>query len=338
MTPAIPSSPSSLDGLDTTSASALLHMMIRIRVFEERVQALFLAGDLPGFVHTYLGQEAIASAVCASLGPEDFITSTHRGHGHGLAKGMTPDALMAELFGKITGANRGRGGSMHVADFSLGMLGANGIVGGGFGIAAGAGLSAKLRQSGQVAVCFFGDGATNKGTFHEALNFASVHKLPVVYVCENNHYAQFTSISRTSAVSDLAERAASYAIPGTTLDGNDAGIVHSSAASAIASARNGQGPSLLNYITYRHSGHYVGDAEVYRDADEVAAWKRGDPISRLESALRDCDWLTTETSEKFHADAHVEVESAVRKAQSSPYPDSASALDYVYTEADQCQG
>lgn len=334
----IPSSPAHLDDMDEATALNLFRTMIRIRVFEEQVQSLFLAGELPGFVHTYLGQEAIAAAVCASLGPDDFITSTHRGHGHGLAKGMTPDALMAELFGKIAGANKGRGGSMHVADFSLGMLGANGIVGGGFGIAAGAGLSAQLRQSGQVVVCFFGDGATNKGTFHEALNFASVHRLPVVYVCENNHYAQFTSIARTSAVADVAERAASYAIPGATLDGNDAGEVHRSAAAAIAAARDGRGPTLLNYITYRHSGHYVGDAEVYRDAEEVAAWKNGDPLTRLESALQNRGWVTKEQSAQLRAEAHTEVDTAVDNAQTSLYPDASSALDYVYTEADQCHG
>jgi len=306
--------------------------MVRIRVFETRVTELFVAGKLPGFVHTYLGQEAIAAAVCQILRPDDYITSTHRGHGHTIAKGTGTDRLMAELFGKETGANRGRGGSMHVADFSLGMLGANGIVGGGFGIAAGAGLAARHRGSGQVAVCFFGDGGINKGPFHEALNFASVKSLPVVFVCENNQYAQFTAISRTSAVADLAIRATAYDIPGVTIDGNDAGAVHATASTALEAARNGEGPALLNCVTYRHSGHYVGDAEVYRDDAEVEQWKAADPIARLESALVAAGWVDAADLATTWEAARTETAAAEEFAATSADPDPATALDYVYTE------
>ena len=326
-----PTSPATLTGLDLEGARAIHRTMVRIRVFETRVTELFTAGKLPGFVHTYLGQEAIAAAVCQTLRVDDYITSTHRGHGHTIAKGTGTDRLMAELFGKETGANRGRGGSMHVADFSLGMLGANGIVGGGFGIATGAGLSARHRRSGQVAVCFFGDGGINKGPFHEALNFASVKSLPVVFVCENNQYAQFTAISRTSAVEDLAIRAMAYDMPGMTVDGNDAGAVHATVGPAVEAARGGEGPTLLNCVTYRHSGHYVGDAEVYRDVAEVEEWRAADPITRLEAALAAAGWLDATGIEAVWNDARAETAAAEEFAASSPDPDPATALDYVYT-------
>ena len=329
MTP--PTGPATLAGLGDEVALSIHRTMVRIRVFETRVTELFAAGELPGFVHTYLGQEAIAAAVCENLRVDDYITSTHRGHGHTIAKGTGTDRLMAELFGKETGANRGRGGSMHVADFSLGMLGANGIVGGGFGIATGAGLSARLRGSGQVAVCFFGDGGINKGPFHEALNFASVKALPVVFVCENNQYAQFTAISRTSAVQDLAIRATAYAVPGVTVDGNDAGAVYTTVGAAVEAARSGVGPSLLNCVTYRHSGHYVGDAEVYRDDAEVERWKAADPITRLEAALTAAGWLDAAGVESVWAAARAETGAAESFAATSPDPDPATALDYVYT-------
>ena len=327
-----PSDPATLAGLDQETANAIHRTMVRIRTFEQRVQELFEAGELPGFVHTCLGQEATAAGVCRTLTTDDYITSTHRGHGHCVAKGVATDVLLAELYGKETGANKGRGGSMHVADFSLGMLGANGIVVGGFGIAAGAGLSAVQRGSGQVAVCFFGDGATNKGTFHEALNFAAVRSLPVVYVCENNHYAQFTAITRTSSVEDLAVRAGSYGIDGVTLDGNDVGAVFRRAAEAVARARHGGGPTLLNCITYRHGGHYVGDAEVYRDSDEVDEWKRADPILRLERALTAAGWATTDHLQLVWEEATAEIGAAEEFAAASAYPDAGSALEYVYTE------
>ena len=318
--------------LDQGAALGLHRTMVRIRVFESRVAELFAEGRLPGFVHTYIGQEAVAAGVCARLRPDDCITSTHRGHGHALAKGMAMDSLMAELYGKLTGACRGRGGSMHVADFSLGMLGANGIVGGGLGIAAGAGLSARLRGSGQAAVAFFGDGGINKGTFHEALNFAAAHRLGVVYVCENNQYAQFTHRSRTTAVDDLSVRAAAYGIPGKTVDGNDAEEVYEAAGEAVERARTGGGPSLLCMDTYRFDGHYVGDAELYRAKEEVEEQRRRDPIERFEGRLAERGWLTEQGRRRVWEGAREETAAAERFAEDSPWPDGADALDAVFTE------
>ena len=320
-------------GLERSEALALHGTMVLIRVFESRVEELFKAGKLPGFVHTYLGEEAIAAGVCACLRPDDYITSTHRGHGHAIAKGMSPAALMAELYGRVDGACRGRGGSMHVADFSLGMLGANGVVGGGFGIAAGAALSARYRGTDQAAVCFFGDGGINKGTFHEALNYASVHRLGVVYVCENNQYAQFTSRRRTTAVDDLAVRAGSYAMAGETVDGNDVAAVAAAAGRAIERARAGGGPTLLNMETYRLGGHYVGDAEVYRDTSEVDEHRRGDPIGRWEAVLADRGWLDTNECAAVWEHAAEVVREAEQRAETADPPGPASALDDVFTPA-----
>ena len=316
----------------TESEALALHAdMVMIRVFESRVEELFAAGKLPGFVHTYLGEEAIAVGVCSLLGPDDYITSTHRGHGHALAKGMDPAELLAELYGRSDGACRGRGGSMHVADFSLGMLGANGIVGGGFGIAAGAALSARYRGTDQVAVCFFGDGGINKGTFHEALNFASVHCLGVVYVCENNQYAQFTSRRRTTSVDDLSVRAGAYAMAGETVDGNDVAAVVAAAVRAIERARTGGGPTLLNMETYRLGGHYVGDAEVYRDASEVDEHRRRDPILRWEAALAERGWLDDDERAAVWEHAADVVSDAEEWAEAGDPPEPGTALDDVFT-------
>ena len=310
---------------------AVHRTMVRIRLFEERVQALFLARKLPGFVHVYVGEEAVAAGVCAALRRDDYITSTHRGHGHAIAKGVGLDRLMAELYGKATGVCRGRGGSMHVADFSLGMLGANGIVAAGCGIAAGAALSAAYRGSGQVAVSFFGDGGVNKGSFHEALNFAGVRGLPVVYVCENNQYAQYTAIARTTAVDDLARRADGYGIPGITVDGNDALAVHKAAEAAVERARSGEGPTFLHLRTYRFGGHFVGDAEEYRTKEEVEGWRELDPILRLEAVL-DAEGVLDEPGRAEVWDAvGAEVAEAERFAEESPYPDEAEALEGLFT-------
>ncbi|MAE60368.1 MAG: pyruvate dehydrogenase (acetyl-transferring) E1 component subunit alpha [Planctomycetaceae bacterium] len=322
-----------LDGIPNEVALAIHRRMVRIRAFEEYVSELFLQGKLQGFVHTYIGQEAIAAGVCSLLDDSDYITSTHRGHGHAIAKGIHLNQIMAELFGNVTGACRGRGGSMHVADFSLGMLGANGIVGGGFGIAAGAALSAKYRGTNQVSVCFFGDGAINKGTFHEALNFAAVHDLPAVFICENNQYAQFTAGGRTTAVNDLAVRAASYNIPGVTADGNHAGEVYRAAHEALNRARAGRGPTLLNLLTYRFGGHYVGDAEVYRDKQEVEKRRALDPIPRWEQALNDARILSADEATTIWAATRQAVADAEQFAQDSPFPQADTALDWVFTEA-----
>ena len=306
--------------------------MVRIRVFESRVEELFKAGKLPGFVHTYIGQEAIAAGVCAALNRDDYITSTHRGHGHAIAKGMELGPIMAELYGKATGACRGRGGSMHVADFSVGMLGANGIVAGGLGIAAGAAFSARYRGTRQVAVGFFGDGGINKGTFHEALNFAATHRLGVVFVCENNQYAQFTSRLRTTSVKDLSVRASAYGIPGVTVDGNDAAATYREASEAAGRAREGGGPTLLNMETYRFGGHYVGDAEVYRASAEVDAQRQADPMLRWERTLTDEGLITAGLGEAVWVEAGEEVSAAVRFAEESPYPEGSTALENVFTQ------
>lgn len=319
--------------LDRERALGLLRTMQTIRSFETRIESLFTAGELPGFVHSCAGQEAIAVGVCSHLTRADYLTSTHRGHGHAIAKGIALDAIFAELYGKETGACRGRGGSMHVADFSIGMLGANGIVGGGFGIAAGAALAIKYQRRPEVAICFFGDGAANKGTFHEALNFAGVHALPVVFVCENNRYAQFTSAARTTAVTDISVRAAGYGITGEQIDGNDLLAVIESAGRAIDRARSGEGATLINMSTYRHSGHYVGDAEQYRDRDEVEA-SRGplDPIARFVQHLRSADLVTDAEIAALNESVEASIDAAHAFAVDSPYPDPAGALRDVFTD------
>jgi len=301
--------------------------MVRIRVFEERVAELFQARKLPGFVHLYLGMEAVAAGVCAALRDGDAITSTHRGHGHAIAKGVGLDVLMAELYGKESGVCHGFGGSMHVADFGLGMLGANGIVAAGCGIAAGAGLSARYRRTEEVAVCFFGDGGINKGTFHEALNFAATKQLPVVYVCENNQYAQFTAISRTTSLPDLARRADAYGIPGVAVDGNDAVAVNLATVDAVSRARAGDGPTLVVATTYRFGGHYVGDPEQYREKQEVERWQERDPIIRLEDLLAREGVLDGAARSQIWADAAAEVARAEKFAEGSADPVPAISLE-----------
>jgi len=232
--------------------------MLRIRRFEERIEGLVFEGKLSGFVHLYVGEEAIATGVCAALSGSDYITSTHRGHGHLIAKGGDLNLMMAELFGKQTGYCKGKGGSMHIADLDLGILGANGIVGGGPPLAVGAGLSSWYRDSGQVCICFFGDGASNQGTTHEAMNLASLLKLPVVFVAENNQFAEYTRQSRHQNIESIAERAAAYGMPGIVVDGNDLPAVYEATEEAVARAKDGKGPTLMECVTFRIKGHYVG--------------------------------------------------------------------------------
>ena len=320
-------------GLDRNDAIELLGAMQTIRTFETRVEALFKQGVLPGFVHSCAGQEAIAVGVCSRLRRTDYITSTHRGHGHAIAKGIELNAIFAELYGKEAGACHGRGGSMHVADFSIGMLGANGIGGGGFGIAVGASFAARYQRRDQVAVCFFGDGAANKGTFHEALNFAGVHALPVVFVCENNRYAQFTATSRTTAVADISVRADSYGIAGDSIDGNDLVAVIDATDRALDRARSGGGPTLINMATYRHSGHYVGDAEQYRSKDEVEANRADlDPIARFVAHVVGSGLLSGTDVADLNAAIDAQVRAAQQFAEEAPFPDPASALRDVFTD------
>ena len=303
-----------------------------IRAFEEKLEALFAKGKIPGFVHTYIGQEAIAVGVCANLRTDDYVTSTHRGHGHAIAKGIDLNGLMAEVFGKVTGICKGRGGSMHVADFSKGILGANGIVAAGTVIAAGAGLSIQTRQADQVVICFFGDGGINKGTVHEAMNFCSVKKLPVVFVCENNQYAQFTSPKVTTSVSDLSLRGAAYGIPAVSVDGNDLLKVVEVSKAAIADARAGIGPTLVVADTYRFGGHYVGDQQAYRSKEEVAERRRRDPLLLFEDHLVQQGLADKEALESERESILELVDKAVAFAEQSEYPEVRSVTDYVFTD------
>jgi TPP-dependent pyruvate/acetoin dehydrogenase alpha subunit len=304
--------------------------MVRIRLFEERVVKEFAAGNIPGFVHVYSGEEAVAVGACANLRTEDYITSTHRGHGHLIAKGGRTDRMMAELYGKKTGYNKGKGGSMHIAEVDIGILGADAIVGGGIPVAGGAALSAKMRGTDQVAVCFLGDGASNTSRFHEGVNLASIWKLPVVYVIENNMYAETTCIADTCNLTDIADRAAAYGIPGVTVDGNDVMAVYEAVGAAVAKARKGEGPTLVECKTCRHHGHYEGDTMTYRDKKEVDECKKRDPIPRFRKKLADMGVLTEKEAEKIDQEIAQEIEAAVKFAAESPFPDPEEALEDVY--------
>ncbi len=312
---------------------AMHRTMVRIRLFEERVLTDYLARKMPGFTHSYVGEEAVATGACAALEPGDLITSTHRGHGHAIAKGVQLGPMMAELYGKATGTCAGRGGSMHIADFSLGMLGANGIVGGGFGLAAGAALAASFLKTGDVTLCFFGDGAMNKGTFHEGLNFAAIRKLPTVYLCENNQFAQYTAVTRMTAGGDLAGRAAGYGVPGVRVDGNDVLAVYAATRDAVDRARHGGGPSLIIADTYRFYGHNVGEAVPYRSKEEVAERRRGDPIPRYETWLQANGHRDAAACKSVWDEVGAEVEEAVAFAFGSADPDPATALDDLFADS-----
>jgi TPP-dependent pyruvate/acetoin dehydrogenase alpha subunit len=300
--------------------------MLKIRHFEDRVKDLFAAGEMPGFVHLYLGEEAVAVGACAVLNDDDYITSTHRGHGHIIAKGGDVKRMMAELYGKATGYNKGKGGSMHIADPSLGILGANGIVGAGLPIATGAALSAKLRKSGQVAVCFFGDGASNQGTFHEAVNIASAFDLPVVYVCENNLYAVGTRQSDVRKIEDIADRGAGYGIPGLAIDGNDVVAVYEACKEAVDRARAGLGPTLIECKTYRWRAHFEGEPDTYRPPEEVAAWIAREPIAPFRQLLIEGGVLGEAEANEIEADVVAELDGAVEYARQSPLPEPETAI------------
>lgn len=306
--------------------------MKRIREFETKAAELFAEGRIPGFVHLYIGEEAVATGVCANLKDSDYITSTHRGHGHIIAKGGDLKYMFAELFGRETGYCKGKGGSMHIADADRGILGANGIVGAGHNIAVGAGLSAKYRDTDQVCVCFFGDGSTNQGTFHEALNMASIWKLPVIFVCENNLYGISMHQSRHQAIQDVADRAVAYNMPGVVVDGNDVLAVYEAAKEAVDRARNGQGPTLIECKTYRHRGHFEGDPTVYRDEDEVKEWLQKDPIPRLVEFMLDNNVVTEEEIKKIDEEIAAEIKEAIKFAEESPFPPVEAAVEDIYTD------
>lgn len=306
--------------------------MVKIRFFELKAAELFAAGKIPGFVHLYVGEEAVATGVCANLTDKDYITSTHRGHGHLIAKGGRIDLMMAELFGKATGYCKGKGGSMHIADVELGILGANGIVGAGLPIATGAAFACKYKKTDRVAVCFFGDGASNRGTFHEALNMASIWKLPVIYVAENNMYGISNYQKNHMNIADIADRAAAYGIPGVVVDGNDVIAVYEAASEAVARARKGDGPTLIECKTWRHRGHFEGDPQVYKDPAEQEAWLKKDPIPRFEAKLLELNYATQGDLEAIKSEIQAEVEAAVRFAESSPDPSPEDVYTDVYAD------
>jgi TPP-dependent pyruvate/acetoin dehydrogenase alpha subunit len=302
-------------------------LMARIRAFEERVGRHFRDGDIHGFVHTSIGQEAVAAGACAPLTRSDFITTTHRGHGHCLAKGADPEEMFAELFGRETGACRGRGGSMHLARADLGILGANGIVGAGIPIAAGAALAARARGEQGVAMAFFGEGAVHCGAFHEGVVLAVAWRAPVIFVCENNQYAEFTASSGAWGGPPVVDRAAAYGLPAATVDGNDVEAVQAAVVEAVEAAREGRGPAFLEMLTYRLGGHYEGDAQPYRDEGELEAWREHDPLRRARAALAEAG-RDEEAAAALQAAAQ-EMEAAVERALAAPYPDPATVLEEV---------
>ena len=314
----------------------LLHMyrlMYTIRVFETNAIDLFQEGLIRGTTHTYIGMEAVGVGACAALEPDDYITSTHRGHGHLIAKGGKRDRMMAELFARTTGYCKGKGGSMHIADKETGILGANGVVGAGIPLAAGAALSAKLRGTQQVAVSFFGDGATNQGVFHETLNLAAVWELPVVFVCENNRFGMGTPQREHQRVEDIAAvRAPAYDMPGLTVDGNDVLKVYAAADEAVTRAREGGGPTLLNCDTYRFRGHHIGDPGTsYRDREEVQEQERQrDPIRRLAQVLTEEEGVSEDELSALETELANELEEALEFAKNSPEPLPEDALNDVY--------
>ena len=309
--------------------------MVRIRLFEEEAGKLMESGKIPGALHLYVGQEAVAAGVMVHLSNEDQITSTHRGHGHLVAKGGEFDKMYAELFGRATGYCKGKGGSMHISNLDLGMLGANGIVGAGPPIAVGAAFSNRFRKTRNVAVAFFGDGASNEGSFHEAANMAALFKLPLVFVCENNGYGEFTPQDKHQAIRDVADRAPGYGMPGLVVDGMDALAMYEAAGDAIEYAREGGGPTLLEAKTYRFYDHVGvrGMGLRYRSDDELLEWQKRDPIPLLERKLADTGVLSAEEAAAVHEGVRAEIEQAVRFAEESPFPDAETLLDDVYCTA-----
>ncbi len=310
----------------------LYRTLVTIREFEEGAGRLSKEARIPGIVHLYVGQEAVATGVCAHLGADDYITSTHRGHGHLVAKGGDIRRMYAELFGRATGYNKGKGGSMHIADLDLGMLGANGIVGAGGPISVGAAFAAKYRRRGQVAVSFFGDGASNIGALHEALNMGALYRLPLLFVCENNLYGEYTRQDREMAVVDVSDRAAAYGMPGMSVDGMDVLAVFDAATEAVDRARRGEGPTLLECKTYRYYDHVgVGYGEEERPADEREYWRSRDPLLLFRERLLaegkagggECDGIVEEV--------RAQVEEAIAYGESSPWPEPSSVMEDVYS-------
>lgn len=307
--------------------------MATIRAYETKVEEIFLAGELPGFTHLYIGEEACGVGVCENLNSDDYIESTHRGHGHCLAKGADVKKMMAELYGKETGYCHGKGGSMHIADFSIGMLGANGVVGAGYNLAMGAALAAKLQGTEQIAVAFFGDGASNRGTFHESCNMASVWKLPILYVCEMNQWASTTPYRTTTSVEDIAVRAVAYDMPGKTVNGNDFFEVYEAAKEAVEYVRSGKGPYLLELKTYRIKGHFVGDPEKYRTKEEVQEhFQNDDPLVNFRKTVIEKKLLTDAELDEIDEAARQLVLESVEEAIEASYPDESELMKNYYCD------
>jgi len=304
--------------------------MVRIRNFELKAEELFLQAKLPGFIHLYIGEEAIATGAMANLRKDDYITSTHRGHGHMIAKGADVKKMMPELYGKETGYCKGKGGSMHIADVSIGVLGANGEVAGGLPIAVGAGMAIKMQKKDSVVISFFGDGASNRGAFHEALNWASVYRLPVIFLNENNQFASTERVTETTSVQNIADRAVGYNIPGVIVDGNDVMAVYEVVKEAVDRARSGSGPTLIEAKTYRIKGHFVGDPVLYRNESEVNEKWQFEPISRFESTLFEMGIITDAEKESIWKQAEQEIKNAVNFAEKSKYPEPESALQDLF--------
>lgn len=321
--------------IESAKLKEIYTVMVRIRAFEERVILEYRKG-LPGVIHSSIGQEAIPAAVCALLREDDYILSTHRGHGHIIAKGARFDRMMAELFAKETGYCKGKGGSMHIAAVDLNILGATGVVGDGIPIATGVALGCKMRKLDRVAVSFFGDGATSTGAFHEGVGLAAIWDLPVVFVCENNLYALSTPIKTYTKLKDLSDRAKSYGIPGVTVDGNDAIAVARVARKAIENARQGKGPTLIVGNTYRYYGHHAGDpGTAYRSKEEIEEWKKQDPIRRLRNHLIEGKILTESEVEEIQTAVERELDEAVKFAVESPEPRIEMALEDIYYVAEK---
>ena len=323
--------------LDTDILLSLYRRMVRIRVFEEKVQELHKLGKLPGFVHVYVGEEAVAVGACSVLRDTDHITSTHRGHGHCIAKGADVAPMMAELFGRADGYCRGKGGSMHIIDTSLGILGANGIVGGGIPMATGSALADSVLDRDGATICFFGDGAANQGVLLEALNLAAIWKLPIIYLCESNQYMEFTPTTDLTA-GRIYRRAEPFGVVGQEVDGNDVLEVRRVVGEAVERARRGEGPTLIEAITYRYSGHSEGESafvSAYRTEEEIERWKARDPITSLRDRILAEEAATVADLDAIDEQERLSVEAAVRFAEASPYPAAEEAFQHLFASADQ---
>lgn len=322
------------ESVTVDKAKDMYKTMEDIRNFEDNVKRFFSQGLIPGFVHLYAGEEAIATGICAHLTDDDYITSTHRGHGHCIAKGGDLNGMMAEIFGKATGLNKGKGGSMHIADVDKGILGANGMVGAGFGLATGAGMKIKYKKEDNVAVCFFGDGASNEGLFHECLNMASIWKLPIIFVCENNFFAESTPQWYASASDTIAERAQAYDMPGVRVDGKDLMAVYEVSAEYIERARRGEGPALIECVTYRNYGHFEGDEQKYKNKEEGLEkdLADSDPLNVFREYAIEHGLLSEEELDEIRAQSEADIEVAVEFAKTSPEPSPEALYEDIFAD------